>query len=150
MAKICKKFSFHDGFLRAKEYFRIGCAIWQVAQKAVITLEFNFLCIFAASSWRWEILSNIGRNCFGIPPLHKVNSVQEASARCFSVQILESYKSHKKNETKNIIPLFFNVSPIDLTFWCFSFCFFVGFARFQILICELQSIWCKLLVLSWL
>ena len=26
----------------------------------------------------------------------------------------------------------------------------MGFARFQILICEPQSIWCKLLVLSWL
>ena len=28
--------------------------------------------------------------------------------------------------------------------------FFMWFARFQILICEPQSIWCKLLLLSWL
>ena len=33
---------------------------------------------------------------------------------------------------------------------CFLFCFFMWFARFQILISEPQSIWRKLLVMSWL
>ena len=38
-----------------------------------------------------------------------------------------------------------------LRVWCsFFFIFFIWFARFQILICEPQSIFRKLLVLSWL
>ena len=41
-------------------------------------------------------------------------------------------------------------SQRNLTFWFFSFCFFIWRARFQILIIELQSIWCKHLLLSWL
>ena len=35
-----------------------------------------------------------------------------------------------------------------LAFWFFLFCFFMCFARFQILICEPQSIWRKVLVQS--
>ena len=35
-------------------------------------------------------------------------------------------------------------------FWCILFRFFMWFSRFQILICKPQSIWRKLLVLSWL
>ena len=56
----------------------------------------------------------------------------------------------KKNETKNIRLLVLSFSLINLAFWCFLFCFFMWFARFQILISETQSIWHKLLVLSWL
>ena len=78
----------------------------------------------------------------------KVDSVQEALQ--FIYENLKSCKSHEKNETKNIRPLVFSFSPIDLAFWCFLFCFFMWFARFQILINEPQSIWSKLLVLSWL
>ena len=37
-----------------------------------------------------------------------------------------------------------------LRVWCFLFHFFMRFAWFQILICEPQSIWRKLLALSWL
>ena len=61
-------------------------------------------------------------------------------------------KSEKigKNETKNIRLLVFSFSPIDLSFWCILFCFVMWIARFQILISEPQSIWRKLLVLSWL
>ena len=55
-----------------------------------------------------------------------------------------------KNETKYIRPLVFTFSPLYLAFWCFLLCFFMGFSRFQILISEPQSIWRKLLVLSWL
>ena len=55
-----------------------------------------------------------------------------------------------KNGTKNIRHLVFSFSQIDLVFWCFLFCFFMWFAPFQILIIEPQSIWHKLLVLSWL
>jgi hypothetical protein len=57
---------------------------------------------------------------------------------------------YEENETKNIQPLVFHFSPIDLSFCCFLLCFFVWFARFQILVSELKSIWRKLLVLSWL
>ena len=44
MAKKCKKISSHGGFLRkdqdrAKKYFRIGCDILQVAQKAIIGIQ---------------------------------------------------------------------------------------------------------------
>ena len=63
---------------------------------------------------------------------------------------MKSCKSHENNETKNIRLLVFSFSSINLAFWCFLFCFFMWFARFQILICEPQSIWSKLLVLSWL
>ena len=45
------------------------------------------------------------------------------------------------------LSLVFSFSPIDLAFDGF---FFMSFARFQILISEPQSIWRKLLVLSWL
>ena len=79
----------------------------------------------------------------------KVNSVQEACAKCFTVQTLkfEILQITWKNETKNIRFLFFSFSPIGLAICCFVF---MCFTRFQILISELQSILCKLLVLSWL
>ena len=63
---------------------------------------------------------------------------------------LKSCKSHSKNETKNIRLLVFSFSSINWAFWCFLFCFFMWFALFQILLCEPQSIWRKLLVMSWL
>ena len=63
---------------------------------------------------------------------------------------MKAYQSHEKNETKNIRLLVFSFSSINLGFWCFLFCFFMWFARFQILICEPLSIWRKFLVLSWL
>ena len=47
---------------------------------------------------------------------------------------------------KNIRLLVFSFPSIN-TFWCFLFCFFMWFARFQ---SEPKSIWRKLLVLSWL
>ena len=82
----------------------------------------------------------------------KVNSIQKACVKCFAVHKLkfEILQMTWKNETKNIRLLVFSFSSIDLAFWCFLFCFFMWFARFQILICEPQSIWRKLLVLSWL
>ena len=64
----------------------------------------------------------------------------------FTYQNMKSCKSNEKNETKNIRLLVFSLSSINFG----VFCFFMWFARFQILICELQSIWHKLLVLSWL
>ena len=42
--------------------------------------------------------------------------------------------------------LVFSFSSINVALWCFLLCFFMWFKRFQILICELQSIW--LLILS--
>ena len=82
----------------------------------------------------------------------KVKSVQEAYAKYFAVHILEFeiLQITWNNEAKNIRLLVFSFSSINLKLWCFLFCFFMWFAGFQILICELQSIWRKLLVLSWL
>ena len=56
----------------------------------------------------------------------KVNSVQEACAKCFAVHILkfEILKITWKNESKNIRPLVFSFSSINWAFWCFLFCFF--------------------------
>ena len=59
-------------------------------------------------------------------------------------------KSCKSHEKKNNRLLVFSFLSINLAFGSFLFCFFIWFARFQILIFEPQSIWCKLLVLSWL
>ena len=76
----------------------------------------------------------------------KVNSVQEAGAKCFTVHILK-FEIKWKNETKNIIlvcQFFINKSSI----WMLFVLFFMRFARFLILISELQRIWRKLLVLS--
>ena len=78
--------------------------------------------------------------------------VQEACAKCFAVHILKFEISEItwKNETKNIrllIQFFTNKSSI-LDVFCFVF--FMWLAKFQISICEPQSIWRKLLVLSWL
>ena len=56
----------------------------------------------------------------------------------------------KKTKTKNIKMLDLLMKKWKLWVWCFLFIFFMWFARFQILICEPQSIWRKLLVVSWL
>ena len=51
-----------------------------------------------------------------------------------------------KKQNKKIKMLDLLIKNWTLRVWLF----FISFARFQILICELQSIWRKLLVLSWL
>ena len=78
----------------------------------------------------------------------KVNSVQEACAKCFAIHIPIkvwnlAYDMKKLNK-KHIV---FCFSSISLAFWCFLFCYFMWFGRFQILISEPQSILRKLLVL---
>ena len=84
--------------------------------------------------------------------LSKGNSVQEACAKCFAVHILEfeifqiTWKKWNKEHQTFSFQFFINRSSI----WCFLFCFFMWFTRFQILISEPQCIWRKLLVLSWL
>ena len=45
-------------------------------------------------------------------------------------------KSHEKNQTKNMKPLVFSFSLINLIIWCILFCFFMWFSSFQILISE--------------
>ena len=82
----------------------------------------------------------------------KVNSVQEACAKCFEIHIskfeilqMTRKKGYKKHQTFSF-QFFINRSSILMFFGLF----FMWFARFQILICETQSIWRKLLVLSWL
>ena len=113
------------------------------------------------SKWgrfRTQIPANVFDHCWArkgennLQDTIKVNSVKEACAKCFVVHILkfETLQITWKNQTKNIRPLVLSFSTIDLAFWCILSCLFMWFARFQILISEPQSIWCKLLVLSWL
>ena len=82
----------------------------------------------------------------------KVNSVQEACAKYFVVHMLkfEILQTTWKNKTKSIKMLDLLMKNWKLRVWCFLFHFFMRFAWFQILICEPQSIWRKLLALSWL
>jgi hypothetical protein len=82
----------------------------------------------------------------------KVNSVKEACVNCFAVHLLkfEILQTAWKNKTKNIKMLNLLMKKWKLRVWCSVFHFFMWFARFQISICEPQTIWCKLLALSWL
>ena len=75
----------------------------------------------------------------------KVNSVQEPCAKCSEITQISWKKWNKGHQT-----LFLHFSSINLAFGCILFCSFILFERFQILICEPQTIWRKLLVLSWL
>ena len=54
-------------------------------------------------------------------------------------------KQNKKHQSARFID-----KKLKTRVWCSLFHFFMWFARFQILICEPQSIWRKLLVLSWI
>ena len=57
--------------------------------------------------------------------------------------------SHMKKQTKNIKTLDLLVKNWKLRVRCSLFHFFMWFVRFQILVCEPQTIWRKLLVLIW-
>ena len=86
-----------------------------------------------------------------VPVLYKVNSVQKGCAKCFAVHILKfeilqiTLKKLNKEHLTLSFQFFINKSSI-LIFFCL--CFFLSFARYQILICEPQSIWHNLLILS--
>ena len=87
--------------------------------------------------------------------IDKVNSVQEAFAKGFTVHLLKfevCIANHKKKWNKEQRLLVFSLSSINLTCWCFLFCFFMWFKRVQIYICEPQSIWRTMygVSLSWL
>ena len=80
----------------------------------------------------------------------KVKTVQEACGKCFVVLISKFeilYLKHLKQRSSD--SLVFSFSSINLSVCCFLFSFSCGL-RFQILICELQCIWHKLRVLTWL
>ena len=62
-----------------------------------------------------------------------------ANALLFTYKSLKSCKSHEKNETMNIRLSVLSFSSINLALLRFLFCFFMWFARFQILICEPQA-----------
>ena len=79
----------------------------------------------------------------------KVNSVQEACAKCFAVHILKFEILQTTWKHQNVRPIDEKLKTKSLMFFV-SFFFFMWFARFLILTCEPQSIWRKLLVLSWL
>ena len=59
----------------------------------------------------------------------KVNSVEEACAKCFAVHMLEFeilQITWKKNQS-----LVFSFSPTDLPFWCFCYVFSCGLQDFK-------------------
>ena len=58
--------------------------------------------------------------------------------------------NHMKKRNKKLQNAKSLVKNWKLRVWCSLFHIFMWFARFQTLKCEPQSIWCKLLVLSWL
>jgi len=78
----------------------------------------------------------------------KSTHYKKLAAKCFAVDILKFEILKKQNKKHQ------NARFIDEKLKNKSLMFFVSifmwFARFQILICEPQSIWHKLLVLSWL
>ena len=82
----------------------------------------------------------------------KVNSVKEACAKCFSVHKLKfeilqiTWKKWNKEHKTLSFQFFTNRFSILMSFVLF----FMWFVRLHILISEPQSIWRKLLVLSWL
>ena len=80
----------------------------------------------------------------------KVNSVQEACAKCFAVHMLKfeilQIKWKKRNKEHQTFSFQFCTNRISILM--FSVLFF--HVVFKILISEPQSIWHKLLVLSWL
>ena len=85
--------------------------------------------------------------------LRKVNSVQEACAKCFAVhifkfEILPTTWEKKLSKEHQILSIQFFINISSILMFFVLFCFFMRFARFQILICEPQSIWRKVLVLS--
>ena len=84
--------------------------------------------------------------------LLKVNSVQETCAKCFAVHIVKfeilEITWKKWNKEHQTLSFQFFISRFSILM--FFVLFFMWFARFQISICEPQSIWRKLLVLSWL
>ena len=84
--------------------------------------------------------------------LSKVNSAQEACAKCFVVHVskFEIPQITWKNRKNHIKTLDLFMKNWKLWVWCSLLHFFVWFVRFQILICEPQSICLMLLVLSWL
>ena len=108
--------------------------------------------LLGSGVWKRILTLLIQPNVITSIKIHKVNSVQEAFTKCFAVHILKfeilQITWNKWNEQHQTLSFQFFINK--WWFWWFLFCFFVWFARFQILICEPQSIWRKVLVLSWL
>ena len=133
--------------------------IWYFHFRSVIKKShkttFQCLSSFSDISKIWQtVIScffkkwNQNENNFGDSATFKGNSVQEAFTKCFAFHKLQFCKQHEKTEQKAKKKGRFVDENWKLSVWCFIF--FMWFARFQILICELQITWRKLLVLSWL
>ena len=122
--------------------------------KSFFKLELDgFSALFCTlNEWDW-VADNVNQSVEGdgvyFTFYFKVNSIQEACAKCFAVQILE-FEILQITWKKDIWLLVFSLSSINPAIWWFFSFFFQWFARFQISISELQSIWRKLLVLSWI
>ena len=140
----------------ASHQFKSGCCFYW----------FTHFVFFSVKAWRTKKLNQMTnsyqcidliRNTNGIFPLYfkgflscKVNSVQEACAKCFAVHILQfeilkiAWKKWNKEHQTLSFQFYINKSSILMLL------FFMWFARIQILISVLQNIWGKFLVLSWL
>ena len=111
-------------------------------------LVFTSISIFSNVSF---LIKNKAMESSG---LLKVNSVKKACVKCksnalrFTYKNLKSCKPHEKKQKKTIKMLNLLVKNWKLRVWCYIF--FMWFARFQILVCESQSIWRNVLVLCWL
>ena len=79
--------------------------------------------------------------------IFKVRSVQEPCIKCFVFNILKFaiLKTTWQNKIKSIKMLDLLIKNSKLRVLCLIF--YIWIARFQILTCELQSVWRKLLVL---
>ena len=79
--------------------------------------------------------------------IFKVRSVQEPCVKCFVVNILKFaiLKTTWQNKIKSIKMLDLLIKNSKLRVLCLIF--YIWIARFQILTCEPQSVWRKLLVL---
>ena len=82
----------------------------------------------------------------------KADSVQEACVQCLAVHILkfQILQTNRKMKPKCSVFSYIYWKDWKLKHLKFFVSFFMPVSRFQISMCELLSIWCKHLGLSWL
>ena len=104
---------------------------------AFLVPEFHWQ-YFLVKSWICAFIILGGRNScilsLSIKVLVIIKSTQYKKLCGSHIKIWNLANQHGKNETKNIRILVFSFSTINLVFWCFLICFFMWFARLQILI----------------
>ena len=126
------------------------------AEKRLLTVMYSKLTIWQLFSLKMTTLFiQDNFKCHFVNLLcSKVESTQykKVAAKCFAIHVskFEILRTTWRNKTKSIKILDLLMKNWKLKFWCSFLRFFMWFAKFEISICEKQSIWRKLLVLSWL